>query len=393
MNGFSTKNNNHDKTQNISYNSQISSKFLELIIYILFLLGPLTGNVINVLFHVLSAEFDVSLSALLVTIPSFMFPFAITQLFSGSISDIKGRVPVLIFGLALFGVAMILAAVSINLIMYAIANVLGGIGFGFINPILIALMTDITAPPNIPKKMGYLGASAALGVGLGPFIASQLILISWRSIYILFVVITLFCLIYFIIAKRPPQKVPEESGIHVLLKQLSIEWRRLVVILMMLSAFLIAYTYIAINIWTSKEIAGIIEESLTGVILGLAGVGGAIMGALTGFLIKKKGVKMPFIIGSVLLLISLIIFLTLGDITRSGVFLIFAISWIVAGLAGGILFPLVTYYSQVLSPDRRGALAGSVTASYFIGIALVPTVLAPFSDNFGITGVYLAILV
>jgi len=393
MNTFSNNNIAHDKTQNIAKDSPSSSKFLELIIYLLFLLGPLTGNVINVLFHVLSQEFKVSPSAILVAIPSFMFPFAITQLFSGSISDIKGRIPVLIFGLTLFGIAMILAALSIDLAMYAVANILGGIGFGFINPILIALMTDITTPPNIPKKMGYLGASAALGVGLGPFIASQMILIGWQSIYILFIIITFFCLIYFILAKKPPQKIPEESGIRVLLTQLAMEWRRAIVILMMLSAFLIAYTYIAINIWTSRELAGIVEESFTGLVLGLGGVGGAIMGALTGFLIKRKSAKMPFIIGSVLLLSSLTILLSIGDITRSEVFIILAIGWILAGLSGGILFPLVTYYSQVLSPERRGALAGSVAASYFIGIALVPTILILFSYNFGITGVYLAILV
>ena len=58
-----------------------------------------------------------------------------------------------------------------------------------------------------------------------------------------------------------------------------------------------------------------------------------------------------------------------------------------------ILFTTITYYSQVLSPKRRGALAGSLTAGYFTGIALVPTTLAPFSNIYGINGVYIAILI
>ena len=153
---------------------QPSSKFLEFIIYMLFLFGPLTGNIIVVLFHVLSSEFNVSQDAILIAIPAFMIPFAITQLFSGVISDIKGRFPVLILGLILFGVAMLIATLSFSLEIYVVANVLGGIGFGFINPVLIALMTDISSPQNIPKKMGFLGASANLGVGLGPLIASQM---------------------------------------------------------------------------------------------------------------------------------------------------------------------------------------------------------------------------
>lgn len=369
-----------------------NSKFLEFIIYVIFLFGPLTGNIVLVLFHVLSVEFSVSPNAILIAIPAFMFPFAFTQLFSGAVSDLKGRFPVLITGLIIFGFAMLLAAISISLEMYAIANILGGIGFGLVNPVLIALITDITTPSNIPKKMGFLGASANLGIGLGPLIASQMILIGWQSIYILFIGITIFGLIYFIISKRPPQKIPEESGIGVLFSQLSTELRRSVVILMFFSAFLISHTYLAITIWTSRFLAGIIDESLVGLILGIAGVGAAITGALTGSTIKKKGVGIPLIIGSIFLFIALIILLLIGDITQADKLVFLATGWIISGLAGGTLFPAITYYSQVLSPKRRGALAGLLTAGYFIGIALVPTTLAPISELYGITGIYICIL-
>jgi len=381
--------------QNIQEHPTSYSKWLEFAIFLLFLLGPLTGNIINVLFSVLSTDFQVTPGNILIAIPAFMFPFAITQLFSGAISDIKGRIPVLIVGLVLFGIAMLTAALSFNLEMYIVANIIGGVGFGFINPVLIALLTDITTPSNIPKKMGYLGASANLGVGIGPLIASQMILISWQSIYVLFIIITCFCLIYFITVKRPPQKIPEESGIRIVFSQLSIEWRRITVILMILSAFLLAHTYIAINIWTSKTLAEahVLNETLIGIILGLAGVGAAITGLITGYLIKHKSVKVPLFTGSLILLCSLTILLIIGDISNPEAFTFLAIGWILAGFSGGMLFTLITYYSQVLSPERRGVLAGFLTAGYFTGIALVPTTLAPFSNAFGITGIYSAILI
>ena len=377
-------------------NNGKSSKLLEFVIYLLFFFGPLTGNVILVLFNKLSTEFSVSPSSILVAIPALMFPFAIIQLFSGVISDIKGRFPVLISGLIIFGIAMLLAALSFNLEMYAIANVLGGLGFGLINPVLIALMTDITSPRDIPNKMGYLGASANLGVGLGPLIASQMILIGWQSIYILFIVITLFGLTFFSITSRPPQKIPKESKFKVLLSQLSIELRRGVIILLVITAFLISHTYLAINIWTSKilsEPPPIIDESLVGIVLGIAGVGAALMGILTGITIKKKGIKIPLIFGSIVLFVSLFLLLLIGNtIENTESFGILAVGWILAGFAGGTLFPSITYYSQVLSPERRGALAGLLTAGYFIGIALVPTTLAPLSEMYGITGIYICIL-
>ncbi|MFW9901562.1 MAG: hypothetical protein ACFFDY_09750, partial [Candidatus Thorarchaeota archaeon] len=81
--------------QNSHSHSYSFSKSIEFVIFLLFLLGPLTGNIINVLFGVLSADFNVTPDHILIAIPAFMFPFAITQLFSGAISDIKGRIPVL----------------------------------------------------------------------------------------------------------------------------------------------------------------------------------------------------------------------------------------------------------------------------------------------------------
>ncbi len=379
-------------------NSQVRtarfSKSIEFVIFLLFLLGPLTGNIINVLFGVLSADFNVTPDNILIAIPAFMFPFAVIQLLSGAISDIKGRTPVLIFGLILFLIAMILAAISFNLEMYVIANIIGGIGFGFINPVLIALMTDITPPPLIPKKMGYLSASANLGVGIGPLIASQMILIGWQSIYLLFIIITSFCLVYFIFTKNFPKIIKEESGIRILLSQLSKEWRRFPVILMILSAFLISHTYIALNIWISKTLTQVhvVNETLIGLILGIAGIGAAITGILTGFLIKRRDTKIPLFAGSLILVCSLAILLVVGDVTIQNSFILLSLGWILASLSGGILFTSITYYSQVISFERRGVLAGSLTAAYFTGIALVPTTLAPFSNVFGITGVFFAIL-
>ena len=51
------------------------------------------------------------------------------------------------------------------------------------------------------------------------------------------------------------------------------------------------------------------------------------------------------------------------------------------------------FYSQTLSKERRGALAGLATAGQFIGIALVPATYQKIFDFGGIAMVYLAILI
>ena len=370
-----------------------ASKLLKIIIYVLFMLGPITGNVILVLFGVLSKEFNVNPNALLVSITAFMVPFAIIQLFSGAISDVKGRFPVIIFGLVLFSLGMVVAATSISLTMFVIANILGGIGFGFVNPVLIALMTDITpSKSEIPKKMGYLGAIAALGVGVGPLLASQMIQIGWRYLYIFFIVIIIVSLIVLFTLKQPAQESHKVLGPRILFSHLSQEIQKPIVILMIISAFLTSITYLAIVIWTSRAFVGVVNESIAGIMLSFVGLAGAVSGLINGNLIKRKGVGFTLTLGLISLLLAIILMIIIDDVTSTDNLVYVAVGLLLAGVAGGILFPSIMYYSQIFSPERRGALAGLTTAGYFIGIAIVPIIYAPLFLKWGINAVYRAVL-
>ncbi len=368
------------------------SSLVEFIIYLLFALGPLTGNVILVLFRVLSTEFSVLPNELLITIPSFMFPFAFVQLFSGAISDVKGRYTVILLGLSIFGIGMILASLSFSLIIFVLANVLGGIGFGFVNPVLIALITDITPGPKISKKIGLLGAVANLAVGIGPLLAGQILIVGWRYLYIIFVVITVVGFIIIFSLKRSQPKNTSEMEIREFFSHLGIEIRRPVVLLLILSAFLVSHTSIAAIIWTSRSFTHVIPESISGVVLLLYGIMGFVSAYLAGITIKKRGIRLTLSIALISLIIADIILVIFGDNSFEALVLT-TTGLIFMGFAGGLLFTSLMYYSQTLSQERRGALAGLTTAGQFIGIAFVTITLEPFFNSGGISLVYGAILV
>ena len=368
-----------------------SSRLVEIVIFVLFALGPLTGNVILVLFRVLALKFDVVENAILIAIPSFMFPFAIVQLFSGAISDVKGRIPVILFGLTIFGVGMIVASLSFSLVAFVIANVLAGIGFGFVNPVLIALLTDITPGPKVPKKIGFLGAVANLGVGFGPLLAGLIINFSWRYLYLIFLSITVLGMLGIFILRKNQSGTKSGVGIRTFFSHLTHEIRRLPVILLIISAFLLSHTAIATIIFTSQSFTDYIPEAIAGVVLALFGVMGFFAGIITGFIIKKKGEKLSLMMGLIALFIAIFILVLFGNNSIEA--LVFTtIGLIFMGFAGGILMTLIMYYSQTLSKERRGALAGLTTAFQFIGIAFVPTTLGPFFNSGGISLVYIVIL-
>jgi len=368
-----------------------SSIYVEIIIFILFALGPLTGNVILVLFGVLSTDFSVGINASIIAIPAFMFPFALVQLFSGAISDVKGRFQVILLGLSVFGIGMIVAFLSFSLTVFVIANVLAGIGFGFVNPVLIALLTDITPGPKISKKIGLLGAVANLGVGFGPLIAGQIINLSWRYLYLIFLGITVLGILVIFVLRKKQSVTKSDAGIRTFFSHLTQEIRRLPVILLVLSAFLLSHTSIAAIIWTSQAFTNEIDAGILGIVVALFGLMGFLAGILTGLTIKKKGTKLPLTIGLISLFIANFVLVFFGNNSLEALVLT-SIGLLFMGLAGGILITLVMFYSQTLSKERRGALAGLTTAFQFIGIAFVPTTLKPFFNLGGISLVYLIIL-
>ncbi len=370
-----------------------NSILIEIIIYLLFWLGPLTGNVILVLFGVLSADFSVSPTEILIAIPAFMFPFAFVQLFSGAISDVKGRFPVILFGLIIFGCGTVIAIFSFSLVSYAIANILGGIGFGFVNPVLIALLTDMTPEPSVSKKLGLLVAIANLGVGLGPIIAGQIVTISWRYLYIIFIIITVIAFGFLYFLRQPIIDKSEFKSISSFFQQLSRELHRSIVILMILSVFLATQTYLAVITWTSRAFTGVVPENLSGFIIGFAGIFGAISSAIFGFLIKKYGILSAILTSILSLFIALILLLSLGDITRMEVLIFVSIAYMLLGISGGTLISTVMYYSQILSIKSRGTLAGLATFGQFIGTALIPITYDYFFHFGGIQAVYYTVLI
>ncbi len=366
-------------------------KFIEIVSYILFGIGPLVGNAVLTLLGPVAADFVVDPTTVLIAIPSFMFPFATIQLFSGALSDSYGRVPIIAGGLVGFLAGLFLISFSSSIEMFALGHLVTGVGFGFANPVLLALLSDCAAPEDIPKRMGIASGLAGLGVGLGPFIAGQMAMLGWNLYYLAILSIVFLGLIGISIANRPTATIHGETGIRVLINNLRIELRKPVVLLMVVTSFLIAMVYLGTLIWTSRGLTGSASETTTGIMLLVTGILGAIAGISLGSIIRRRGYGFSIVIGVIPLFASLSLFILIGDITILSSIPLVGLSLALMGWAGGVLFPLMITYSQVISPERRGVLAGVVTSSTFFGAALIPTLYEPLF-LLGMPLLYLGIL-
>jgi len=365
---------------------------MEVSAYVLFAIGPLVGNAVLVLLGAIASDFSLDPTQALIAVPAFMIPFAAVQLFSGAISDIKGRIPVILFGLVFYGIGLVLVSASPDLSFFTFGYALAGFGFGFVNPVLIALITDYSSPSEIQGKMGITGALATTMVGLGPAIAGQMVIYGWRIFYTTFVIIAFLVAVILAVSRPVNSGIETEDGLANLIQTFSQELKRPVVLLMMLSGFLISASYGGITIWTSRGLTGSFPPAVVGAVLMFLGVTGLTAGLSISRLVTRFGERIALGVGLLSLFTSLVILISVGDITRQASLVIVALAVLILGWAAGSLSPVVLATSQKLSPGRRGTLAGLLTFSMFVGNAVVPTFYEPFFVS-GMRSVYSAILV
>ena len=86
----------------------------------------------------------------------------------GSVSDRRGRKPVLLIGLLGYGISMLLFGLSTELWMLFAARGLGAILSAATMPTTMAYISDSTSEQERAGGMGVLGAATGLGMVLGP---------------------------------------------------------------------------------------------------------------------------------------------------------------------------------------------------------------------------------
>ncbi|MHA2010134.1 MAG: MFS transporter [Promethearchaeota archaeon] len=366
-----------------------SSKLIEFTVYMINTIGPLTGNVLMIILGTLSVEFSVSPSDLLIIIPIMTFPNAIIQLFSGALSDVKGRIPVVLSGLSTLCCSMIIAGLSTSFLMYSLSGLLWGIGLAFINPCLIALLTDITPDlEKLPKKIANRNAFANVGSAIGPIIVGFIVLLSWRLLYVFYAIFVAIFICVTIFIPKPSHESNKDVKFTAVFHDISKEIRRSIVILLMISGFLFSLSYASQYLLTITELTGTVTETAMGIIFCILGIVGALNAIFVGNFIEKKGIKFGLIYGMSVFLFMTVFLLLLGDITNTEVLIYAIFGLLFTGVVRSTLFTTFSYISQMLSKERRGTLAGLTTASLFIGISLGPTIFTPTYENLGITAIY-----
>jgi DHA1 family multidrug resistance protein-like MFS transporter len=113
----------------------------------------------------------------------------------GSISDRRGRKPVLLLGLLGYGLSMLLFGLATELWMLFAARGVGGILSAATMPTTMAYVSDSTSKKDRGGGMGALGAAMGLGMVLGPVLGGWLAVDSLSTPFFLTAAVCLLTLV------------------------------------------------------------------------------------------------------------------------------------------------------------------------------------------------------
>ena len=158
-------------------------KILAVLALSLLIIG-LDNTVLNVALPTLQTHFSASGSTLQWIVDAYLLSFAGVLLTMGTLGDRFGRKRALQAGLALFGLASILAAFAQTADQLIALRALMGIGGAMIMPATLSVIMDVFPREERAKAIGIWSAIAGVGIGLGPFIGGLLLeWFSWSSVF------------------------------------------------------------------------------------------------------------------------------------------------------------------------------------------------------------------
>ena len=181
------------------------------VLMLLVLLSPLAIDIYLPSMPVMATEFSISNSQIQSTLVLFLFSMGIGQILIGPLVDRFGRKPVALFGVILYGLSSLLAAMAYEFNILLLARVLQGLAACSTSIVAFSAVRDCFTPKESAKIYSYLNGAIcvipALAPSLGGLLAMQF---GWRSNFIfmtLFAVVMLLIVVFLFSETKPEDTV------------------------------------------------------------------------------------------------------------------------------------------------------------------------------------------
>ena len=148
------------------------------------LLGTVINNILNVPLRQITRDLNVSVSAGVLVVSSFVIVLAAGIAISGWVGDRVGRQRIIVASLALMALAMLGAALAPSLPFLVAMRALQGLACAAYPPAVMGLLATLYGPERRARLMSAWAAANGLGQAIGPPVGGLLADVAgWRSIF------------------------------------------------------------------------------------------------------------------------------------------------------------------------------------------------------------------
>jgi MFS family permease len=323
-------------------------------------LGPFGTMVVVSIYPELRDSFDASTAEVNWAFSGYLIPFAMLLLVSGTIGERLGRRRVTQWTFVSYSIASLVCVFAPTLGWFVAGRVLQGIGNAFITPLLLAGLTEVTAPERLGRAVGVYSSFQAAGGALAPFAAGLAATVDWRYVFVLVAVVAAF------LATHPPPGEPRPSASAPPIKPLfTTKMQEL-----WLAAFTSAAGPIGLAVLVGLYLRDVLDvgPGAAGVALLLGGLTAALLGPTWGRLLDRWGARRAsaFSVGALCVVSA-----PMGLIENP---IVLTIVWMIAGALVGFVVINIQHISATAVPDNRGGALSSVLSFRFVGHAVGPLV-------------------
>jgi len=173
-------------------------------------LGPLSTDFYIPTLPAIGEHFEVSMSEVQWTLSGYVAALGLWQLVAGPLSDRFGRRPVLLGGLATYGMGALACSVSFDLDTLVLGRVLQGIGVCSVLVGVRGIVRDLFAPQEGARVFAAAGTIMCAAPLLSPQLGALLLEWSgWRAVF--FVLLAVSLALSMLIATRVNETNPHRS--------------------------------------------------------------------------------------------------------------------------------------------------------------------------------------
>lgn len=174
-------------------------------------LSHFSAGLINIALPDLSLYFQAPLSITQWIVTGYLLAVMIGLPVMGKLSDIYGRKRIHNLGYLVFGIGVLLSAVSLSLGFLLVARVIQGLGASMLQSANMAIVTACFPEEKRGKALGIIGTAVGLGALLGPSTGGVLInLFSWQMLF--WIQVPIIAIVYFMALRFIPKDEPKGSA-------------------------------------------------------------------------------------------------------------------------------------------------------------------------------------